>query len=158
MAHMAAALASLVLTLEGSNKTLAESLKSFLILAIIGGIAVVLSLFVGISPCIFYHITGLPCPACGLTRAFISLARFDLWQAFVYHPLFILVPFIPLLYLERISNKLRNILAYSALALLLVVWVIRMVVLFPDVEPMTYNENSLFEFVRRLFTFVFYQK
>jgi len=155
MALMAAALTFLVLTLEGCNKTLATTLKSFLILAIIGGIAVVLSLFVGISPCIFYHITGLPCPACGLTRAFISLARFDLRQAFAYHPLLFLVPFLPLLYLERISSKWQNILAYGALALFLAVWVVRMVVLFPDVAPMMYNENSLFEFIRRFIRQVF---
>ena len=101
-------------------------------------------------PCLFLWATGIPCPACGMTRAFISLAHFNLRQSFAYHPLFFLVPFLPFLYLERISNRLRDILAYCLLALVLVVWVIRLVFLFPYVSPMIYNENSLFEHLRRL--------
>ncbi len=37
-------------------------------------------------PCPFYEWTGLPCPGCGTTRMFLSLARLDLTAAFRYHP------------------------------------------------------------------------
>ena len=102
-----------------------------------------LSLFFGISPCILYHLVGLPCPACGLTRAFISLAHFEFGQAFAYHPLFFMVPFVPLLGLERITEKWRNNIAFVLLGVLVAVWIVRMVLLFPDTPPMTFNENSL---------------
>ena len=39
------------------------------------------------SPCVFYHLTGLPCPACGLTRAFVCTAHGQWAQAAVWHPL-----------------------------------------------------------------------
>jgi len=119
--------------------------EMYFLLAAIGGIALVLSLLFGITPCIVYHVLGVPCPACGLTRAFISLARLDFRQAFAYHPLFFLVVFLPLLAWERISPRLRNILAFSLLGVFIVVWIARMILLFPDVPPMTYNYYSLFE-------------
>ena len=102
-----------------------------------------LSLFFGVSPCVMYHVIGLPCPACGLTRAFMSLARFDIGQAFRDHPLFIFVPFVPLLGFERLPDKWRNIIAFAGLGILVAVWVVRMVMLFPDVPPMTFNEGSV---------------
>ena len=122
-------------------------LKLYGILAIIGGAALALSLFIGISPCILYHIIGIPCPACGLTRAFVSLARLDLAQAFAYHPLFVFVPFAPLLGIERLPDKWRSILSFGALGVLVAVWVVRMILLFPHTAPFTYNTNSLFEWL-----------
>ena len=109
-----------------------------------------LSLFAGVSICIEYHVTGLPCPACGLTRAFISLAGLEFGRAFIWHPLFFLLPFIPLLALENlpggkgISLKLRSRLAFTVLGLFVFVWAVRMILLFPATPPMVYNENSLF--------------
>jgi hypothetical protein len=44
--------------------------------------------------CLFRRTVGLPCPSCGLTRAFLSLARGELGTAFAFHP------FAPLLALE----------------------------------------------------------
>jgi hypothetical protein len=37
--------------------------------------------------CLFRRITGLACPGCGLTRAFVALARGDLAAAIAFHPL-----------------------------------------------------------------------
>ena len=37
--------------------------------------------------CPMHGLLGLPCPACGLTRAFCRLARFDLWGALSFHAL-----------------------------------------------------------------------
>jgi hypothetical protein len=39
------------------------------------------------STCPFYHLTGLPCPGCGLTRSFVCLAHGHWREAFSYHPL-----------------------------------------------------------------------
>ncbi|MDF2906283.1 MAG: putative rane protein [Herbinix sp.] len=43
--------------------------------------------------------SGISCPGCGMTRAYYSLFQLDLYQAFHYHPLFILVPLMTALYL-----------------------------------------------------------
>ncbi len=37
--------------------------------------------------CLFRALTGVPCPGCGLTRAFAALASFDFEAAFAWHPL-----------------------------------------------------------------------
>jgi len=39
------------------------------------------------SPCPFFHLTGLPCPGCGLTRAFVCVAHGHWGEAFRWHPL-----------------------------------------------------------------------
>ncbi len=47
--------------------------------------------FTGIG-CPIKFLTGISCGGCGMTRAYISLASFDLEKAFYYHPLFLLPP------------------------------------------------------------------
>ncbi len=39
------------------------------------------------SVCLFYHLTGQPCPGCGLTRSFVSLGHGDWHDALRWHPL-----------------------------------------------------------------------
>lgn len=39
------------------------------------------------SICPFHNLTGLPCPGCGLTRAFVCCAHGQLLAALGYHPL-----------------------------------------------------------------------
>ena len=46
-------------------------------------------------PCIFYELTGLYCPGCGITRAFLSLLKLNIYQAFRYNMLVIIL--LPLL-------------------------------------------------------------
>ncbi|MBI4854096.1 MAG: DUF2752 domain-containing protein [Acidobacteria bacterium] len=38
-----------------------------------------------VSLCIFYNLTNLPCPGCGLTRSFCSFAKGDLLASFHFH-------------------------------------------------------------------------
>lgn len=39
------------------------------------------------SICAFHNFTGLPCPGCGLTRSWVSMAHGQFANAFVWHPL-----------------------------------------------------------------------
>lgn len=39
------------------------------------------------SICPFHHFTGLPCPGCGLTRAFVCLGHGQLVESLHWHPL-----------------------------------------------------------------------
>ncbi len=41
-------------------------------------------------PCLFYELTGLKCPGCGITRMFVALAELDVAAAFK-HNSFLLV-------------------------------------------------------------------
>lgn len=42
--------------------------------------------------CPIRFITGISCPGCGMTRAWLAVLRLDWAAAFQYHPLFWLVP------------------------------------------------------------------
>lgn len=38
------------------------------------------------AACAFKSVTGLPCPGCGGTRAFVSLFRGEFFRSFIYNP------------------------------------------------------------------------
>ena len=44
-----------------------------------------------LSFCLFHSITGLPCPSCGMTRAFIAIGNGDIISAISFNPASILV-------------------------------------------------------------------
>ena len=53
------------------------------------------------SVCLFYHLTGLPCPGCGLTRSFVCLGHGHLRESLHWHPLGIVIYGICLLFWLR---------------------------------------------------------
>jgi hypothetical protein len=98
--------------------------------------------------CIVKDLIGIPCPGCGLTRATFAFLSLDFKSAFYYHPLFWLVP--PVFFLSvygkkpLFNNKKIEIVIYvTAISLFLGVYIYRMLTLFPSVEPMTINNNSI---------------
>ncbi len=64
-------------------------------LFILGSICL-LSLFLYVSKtrCFIYWIFHIPCPTCGMTRAWINLLKGHILEAFTYHPLFLLGPIV----------------------------------------------------------------
>ncbi len=40
----------------------------------------------GLPPCLFFKLTGIPCPSCGLTTSFAHSARLHFYQAFIAQP------------------------------------------------------------------------
>jgi hypothetical protein len=45
----------------------------------------------GLPMCLLRAATGVPCPGCGLTRAFTALAHGDVASAWTYHPFAVLL-------------------------------------------------------------------
>ncbi len=94
--------------------------KQKLIKTIIQLVVVILIIFL-LYHCPFSFFLGISCPGCGMTRAFLSLFRFDFAQAFYYHPLFPLVIVLVLLYclyrLHWISLSKKVITIIEAVAL-----------------------------------------
>lgn len=60
--------------------------------------------------CIFKQLTGLPCPGCGSTRAFVHLLHGDIKQAMWYNPLAIilLVVFMAVLVASIVERVLHH--------------------------------------------------
>ena len=49
--------------------------------------------------CVFLRLFGIPCPGCGMTRAYLALLRFDFARAFEMHPMFWSVPILIIFYI-----------------------------------------------------------
>lgn len=50
-------------------------------------------------PCVYYELTGIYCPGCGMTRAFLSLLKLDFYQALRYNAFSIIVAVLLALYI-----------------------------------------------------------
>ena len=80
-------------------------------------------LLTGNYRCPFKFITGIPCPACGLTRACVSLTFGDIQGAFHYHPLW---PVLNGFGLIKLPKKFNNIWLCIVGGLLLVCYIVRL--------------------------------
>ena len=70
--------------------------------------AVVLAVMIALKiPCPINKFAGIPCPGCGMTRAWLSALRLDFADAFRMHGMFWSVPLLVLYYLTdgRIFGK-----------------------------------------------------
>ena len=109
--------------------------------------------------CPFEIVFGVPCPACGITRAWISALKFDFSKAFYYHPLFLLV--IPVIivivykdykYIDRIYKS--NLFWLVLIVIVLLTYILRMIFQFPN-EVLKINENSLLQIIIRFIKSLF---
>jgi hypothetical protein len=106
--------------------------KYYFIIIIVLIIVFILSIL-GIYKCPYRLLFGIPCPTCGLTRAFISLLSFDFKSAFKYHSLYFLVIIGFIFYtLEEfniisISNKIKNIFIVICIILFMIYYIYRII-------------------------------
>ncbi len=78
--------------------------------------------------CPIKFLTGISCPGCGMSRAWLAALRLDWRAAFAFHPLFLLpVPAAGLLlFRQKLPEKIFRRGFGSVCALFLVVYVIRL--------------------------------
>ncbi len=69
------------------DKQFRDRLKTLGIVAVVLLLCVVLKI-----PCFMRSVTGIPCPSCGMTRAWLAALQLDFSAAFSYHPMFWTVP------------------------------------------------------------------
>lgn len=102
-----------------------------LLIAAIGVFSLAFSALTDKSACVFYNLTGIPCPSCGMTRAYMSFFGGRFREAFSYHPLFWTVPLIPLCLIETkrfsLSKKTVNAIFISMAVLFIAVWAARLI-------------------------------
>ena len=111
--------------------------------------------------CMFRSVTGFPCLGCGTTRACLAFFQGHIVDAFYYHPLFWLTIILIIITLFRGGQIFRNEKAnrftwITLLFMYLTVFIVRMVLLFPDTPPMDYNYDAplfhVFQWFESLFT------
>lgn len=124
-----------------------KQLRDFVFAACcLGGIS--LMLYTADIKCLIKSILGIPCPGCGLTRAWLSVLKGNIGQAFKWHPLFWTVPillFIIIFLGGRVFKNTRgNRFFWAAMIILfLAVYCYRLVTMFPSEAPMDYNPQAL---------------
>ena len=139
------------------GERLREDAKHYwLSVLIAAAVVVLLNLLFG-TVCPFRILFGLPCPGCGITRALLALIRFDFASAVRLHPLspafFLLLLLFPVFRYGIREHFAVWVKACAVLlALLLPVYVFRMVKYFPGEAPMdfTFKDSLLY----RILTFI----
>lgn len=99
--------------------------------------------------CPFRLLTGIPCPACGLTRAGISLLCFDINKGLFYNPMIIPIALLIIYWFVCryiLDKKAPYITGISILlcTALLILYAYRMYNDFPDHYPMEYVSHNVF--------------
>jgi hypothetical protein len=126
---------------------------AFVVIAVVIAIIGLGNLLLG-KICTLRIIAGIPCPGCGLTRAFFLLLQGKVKDAFVMHPfwlpvLVIFVAFIVCRYFimdEKIRKRDINIIWIITIVMIVDMFVFyfyRMAIYYPEKEPMVYDQYNL---------------
>jgi len=100
----------------------------------------------GGTVCYVKSVFGLPCPGCGMTRAWVSLFHADPVSAFRFHPLFPVPAVIGVFFLIRSRAPALWKSGYvwvPAVVLFVSVYAVRMYLYFPHNAPFDFNHNAL---------------
>lgn len=109
------------------------------------------------TTCYIKAFTGIPCPGCGMTRAYLSLLQGNIKGAFYYHPLFLLPPALVILMLLSYWKhfKIAKWIWFILLLVIIGTYVVRMILMFPKVAPMDFYGGAflpkIYHFLLRLF-------
>jgi hypothetical protein len=98
--------------------------------------------------CLSTIFLGIPCPACGITRATKLMLMGQFSKSFKMHPLLILVILGVILWQIMInflhnSRLYMNIYVIICIVIFICFYIYRMQVYFPNVEPLIYREDNL---------------
>jgi len=118
------------MTPNGAAPKPPNRLKKFLVIHGLALAAILFFLFV--YRCPTYTFLHIPCPACGITRAYVAVLSLNWSAAFQYHPLFFLV--LPLLiyiphkrlFKNRLNDKVEAALFFLIVILFLGVYSFRL--------------------------------
>lgn len=89
-------------------------------------------------PCIFYELTNLYCPGCGVTRMFFSLLKLDVYQAFRYNPLvftYLVMYIIYKIINLKIKIKIPSYFSYILLIIAIIFGILRNLEEFSYLKP-----------------------
>lgn len=107
-----------------------------------------MSRFLFHTVCPMVMLTGFPCPACGLTRAFRALIQGNFAEALVIHPfiypiaVILIFAFVWRYYLQRSLRPFQKILI-GLILLMMIYYLYRMIRYFPGEPPVSYYYGSV---------------
>ena len=80
--------------------------------------------------CVFIEFLGIPCPGCGMTRAFLSLLTLDFYQAVKYNVLIFFMPYIFMYIFCDFKHKAHNAVLLGIAVVAMVNWIIKIFMFF----------------------------
>lgn len=102
--------------------------------------------------CPINYITGLPCPACGITRALFMFLKGNIIESIYFHPFFLIILiysiyfFIGRYFINIPLKNLQNI--FTVIGVFMIIFYIyRIIIYFPHTEPLAYNYNSFLYYI-----------
>ena len=121
-------------------------MKKYTVVIIVSALFL-LPVLLGIYTCPVWAVVGIPCPACGMTRAAVSLLHLDLAGAWQMHPgIFVLIIWSALVmfsWLKKGTLWKNTRFHIGFVVVFLLIYIFRMIFLFPHTEPMLHNARSL---------------
>lgn len=113
------------------------------------GIVLILFLLLLFYKCPIQSVTGLPCPGCNMKTSLYYLLHFKFSLSFYYHALLIptIVVFVWIVFNYKNHEQTKKLLMIWAI-LMIIYYIYRMIVYFPD-SPMMYSKENLIYFIFR---------
>ncbi|MDR3215417.1 MAG: DUF2752 domain-containing protein [Bacilli bacterium] len=103
--------------------------------------------------CPFFDGLGIPCPGCGFLSACKALLRLDFSKAYYHHPAVFIFPIYLIIYIyhttiNKLNKKFINLLIYSFIVIMLVIYLLRINGWIPGSAKLILNEDSI---IKRIF-------
>lgn len=113
------------------------------------GIVLILFLLLLFYKCPIQSVTGLPCPGCNMKTSLYYLLHFKFSLSFYYHALLIptIVVFVWIVFNYKNNEQTKKLLMIWAI-LMIIYYIYRMIVYFPN-NPMMYSKENLIYFIFR---------
>lgn len=113
------------------------------------GIVLILFLLLLFYKCPIQSVTGLPCPGCNMKTSLYYLLHFKFSLSFYYHALLIptIVVFVWIVFNYKNHEQTKKLLMIWAI-LMIIYYIYRMIVYFPN-NPMMYSKENLIYFIFR---------
>ena len=128
--------------MKGNKKVYIFTIASIIILILLS--------ILKVYKCPFKYLFGIPCPSCGLTRAFISLFKLNIKKSFYYHALWPVVAITLIFFclyqlkIINISKKRANIIIIILIILFAGYYIIRHAIGSPIVK-INFNKSLIFK-------------
>lgn len=113
------------------------------------GIVLILFLLLLFYKCPIQSVTGLPCPGCNMKTSLFYLLHFKFSLSLYYHALLIptIVVFVWIVFNYKNHEQTKKLLMIWAI-LMIIYYIYRMIVYFPN-NPMMYSKENLIYFIFR---------